>query len=127
MPTLCWRCNANPLLTMQCQPLCRYDLAMIDNDLASPACQATPSATTPGETVGYNWTVCNDFRMDRAADIKALDSKKPVFVYRGGPFGCGKAISNSALPSKPSDTWFNYFENKTMTMGDTWLLDGKGT
>ena len=72
----------------------QYDLAMIDNDLTTPACLSTAG------TGGHNWTSCNDFRMDRAAEIKALDPKKPVFVYRGGPAGCGSSMSDTKAGRK---------------------------
>ena len=99
----------------------QYDLAMIDNDLTTPACLSTAG------TGGHNWTSCNDFRMDRAAEIKALDPKKPVFVYRGGPAGCGSSMTDTKAAVEPDETWFNWITNTTMTRGETWLNDATGT
>ena len=41
----------------------QYDLLIVDNDLAAPACHNAGGK--------INWTRCNDFRGARAADIKA--------------------------------------------------------
>lgn len=98
----------------------QYDIVLIDNDLSSPGCQ------NQNRTV--NWTKCNDFKSARAADVRAVSPSKPIFVYRGGPFGCDPGVSDGAGPSSPSRKWFDYLSATPQwrTVGETWITDRFG-